>query len=816
MQKQGQIHLKGGGNMAKQPLKGTTAKTYEVVNNFSRGYNTAIADDLLNDNVFKQIVNFIPGKEGNIQKRPGLRKSNLYNFILAIKNNPFLVGIKTFFNFYDESGTLGLDYMFNQLFSLSPESFAKVDKLLNLTIIDDNGLLDDLQNYESLLNKTNVSARVNHHYLSLLFIFRLTSLEDSNKHFIRIVKLKIECTEDGSFKIYSEIKNPSRDESRKDNYTLKYNGDDTIELAVYHNYYYFMNGSDAIIRVHRDFEVESDSLKSSIDEIYADSPVIYKPTAIEASNIGFNILSSNPLSFVDIQGTADAIRGIYYTIDGEPTQIIPYNKPFNIHILQSGATEISVPQYRPDNGEIDDTINVYKDFPGNFNEDKTIFECTGLDAIGSYEIKVTKGEIEFINYFKTGTVSSSDVGKVSDIKDIILSSKYCKFINNQLVLFGGHGYMFFSEYDNFQYYPNYNYVYVAETNDEEVLNATYFRQFYAIYTNKRLKRMAGSFGASDFGFYPLSDFVGCKNGHTVKQVENLLYFISDNGLYTLKQGYVGEGTENVVQVDNAIYGSYNPDNIKKALLIKNYYMLYSDDDVILYNYSTDAFYKFNFTKALSLDESGKVVYQSNISVPFQYMKEPSKLYYGYTEINYDETTEYQFDIAIQDFNEESSIAHDNYRSFNSIIETPFMSMGYPTHTKKFKQLFLKLYTEYGKFVPLYVTIKVDDKTVVSPTNYEIVYDNDTQTYYYVYKTESNKTLKGYDVLGTLELGEDIIGKRTMQILKLRIGETGRGVKVIISDSIDKDKPEYTDTQNINNFEISAFGVVYKLKKVKEG
>ena len=111
---------------------------------------------------------------------------------------------------------------------------------------------------------------------------------------------------------------------------------------------------------------------------------------------------------------------------------------------------------------------------------------------------------------------------------------------------------------------------------------------------------------------------------------------------------------------------------------------------------------------------------------------------------------------------------------------------------------------------------MDDKVVVSPKNYVIEYDEKTYTYSYVEKVESNKTLKGYNVLGTMELGEDPLGERTLQILKMRVGDKGRSIKIILSDGISQGEDGYSPHQNMYRFDVSTFGIVYKLKKVKEG
>ena len=415
-----------------------------------------------------------------------------------------------------------------------------------------------------------------------------------------------------------------------------------------------------------------------------------------------------------------------------------------------------------------------------------------------------------------GSVETNTLGRIADISDLILSSRYCKTINNQLVLFGNHGYLFFSEYDNFNYFPNYNNVYVAETENEYAVSINYFRQYYAVFTNKRIKRMTGSFGADNFGIYPLNDFIGCVNPKTIRQIQNYIYFLSYNGIYILKQGYLGEGTENVEQVDLPIYNSYNPDLMIKGYTLQNYYALYSKNEAILYNFTNQAFYKLKSSDVNAQETSTLNVDETRYSIPFQYNKLQSKLLYGIRIIKSKSSSNIMFDFCSQDFSDEETERTDNELTFVSTMETPYMSLGSPTNTKKFKEIYLKLYNSYGKNIPLYVTIKVDDKIVVSPKNYVVEYDEKTYTYSYVEKVASNQTLKGYNVLGTMEIGEDPKGERTMQVLKMRVGEKGRSIKVILSDGLSQGEDGYSPHQNMYRFDLATLGIVYKLKKVKEG
>ena len=835
----------------KQSLRGNYEKIYEIVNSFNRGYNTSVADDILNESYFRDLNNFLPSEEGNITKRPGINKIGLYKFFEELDTNlqahdvALVVSGSTNDTSVNDSTLRNINYLFRNLFQMSSiignrnEEIDDVsynvsvnfvpEKLANFTIFDDNNILDEIPHFYNLLDNDDAYKKAVSLDFNIIFIgsYKETYTKDGevidllDTRATRTIKVHIAFSYDedsgNAITIYYEIRQPLRT-NKDERLAYRYEGDDIIELAIYADKYYYMNGYDAIVKIEREIHSDTTPMADSIEEVYADSSSIYKPTAIEVKNIGFNILSSKPMEFIDSQGSANSIRGIFYTYNDQPTQIVPYNKEFKIHILSSGTGENQVPEYRPNNGEIDEEKNPYTKLQGSYNDDKSIFTCTGLNESDSIELRITKGTGEtadkFLAYFTMGSVVQSDIGKIEDIVKLILSSRYCKVINSQLVLFGNHGYMFFSDFDNFDYFPNYYYIYVAETENEEVVSVNYFRQYYAIFTNKRIKRMSGAFGSDDFGVYPLNDYIGCINPRSIKQVQNYLYFLSYNGLYILKQGYVGEGTENVEQIDLPIYRSYITENMLKGITFQNYYALFSEKEAIYYNYTNDAYYKFKNAGILATNSLAKdTVYPTEYTIPFQYNKLQSILFYGIKE-KIDAITNH-FDICVQNFASDELEINDNGVSFVSSFETCYMSFNAPTNIKKFKEIYLKFYNKHGKFIPLYVTIKVDDKVVISPKDYVVSYDEETQTYYYNEVVGSNKELKGFRPLGEMKLGEDILGERTSMVLKMKVRAKGRAIKIIVSDGIEEGNEGYTTVQNNYRFDLSTIGVVYKLKKVKE-
>ena len=430
---------------------------------------------------------------------------------------------------------------------------------------------------------------------------------------------------------------------------------------------------------------------------------------------------------------------------------------------------------------------------------------------------------------------------------MVFTSTRSKIINNQLVLYGGHGYIFFSEYDMFNYFPNYYYIYAAtEAGEESVTGIVYFRQYYAIFTNKRIKRMTGSFGASDFGVYPLSDFVGCPDGRTIRSVGNNLLFLGNDGIYKLKQGYLGEGTENVEKIDDIIEGDLSLNNVVQAFVMNNNYVAVKNDGKtwVVYNTTTEAFYEYNLESETGIVYDGREVDADMMqkTLPFYTIFQPG-LYDAHGDFllvpmyNYDYTSDYEeftragmdillFRFSDLDFLEEDE-KHVDAEGFVSSLETHFMNMGYPMHTKKFKELFIKLISKSGHAIPLYITITVDDIVVINPQDYIVYYNEENDTYYYIEKIEANAVIDTAKALGEFRLGYDVLGNKTVQQIRFKIRQKGRAIKVRISDGYN----DYTNLlteeiepikgipvrkRNHYDFSISSMGIIYKLKKVKEG
>lgn len=889
-----------------QTLKGSTNKIYSVITNFNEGIDKQTADDVASDASFKELINFYNASEGVLSKRPAVYDSYLTDFVedvvngnydsekFNITNNTFgetkEVLLARLEDFYDTI-LLGKKKVKNHI-TINKSRTFKLDKIVGIQIIKNTKFLEALQDYKRILNG-EYSEIVGTSYIEFSAILVaggfsteiVNEVEKDKLCGLYITRIKVTMDYEGGegYTVNLEIDavDPTTSDSSErrwiyypEGYNFKPNTQgqfinevdeyiplSPIDIANYNGYSYLATGKDYLIKIdqipdNKEYNEDYPN-EASIFQVIGgiNNENVYAPTALELTRVGLNILSNDPLTCYEKDPVAqvDKVKGIFYSLDmsvnGEnfkqPVLQIPYNDPFNIHIIKTGSAEPGTIQYREDNGETDPEKNQYKDLPGSWEEgsNKTIFKCSGINTDRKLEIKVTLGEDVFLTFVSTTSNATQTTGYINEINDLVLSSKRIKIINNQLVLYGGHGYVFFSEYDIFNYFPNYYFIYVAsEAGEETVTSINYFRQYHAIFTDKRIKKMVGTFGASDFGVYPLNDFVGCANGKTVRAVGSNLLFLGNDGIYKLKQGYLGEGTENVEKVDLVLGNELNLTNVVQAFVINSNYVVVKNDGKtwIVYNTESNAFFEYN------LESTTGQTYREG--EPDEDLTRKYLPFYGIFETNIYDTNgnffivpmydyEYNYNYTKGDFKKISFMTfrfaeipylsderkHKDGHGFISSLETHNMSMGYPTNTKKFKEIYIKMTNKSGHIIPLYVTIYVDDRVIVDPENYVIKYDKFTNTYYYVLVTESNEEINVSKAVGELTLGEDMLGGKTVQQVKFRIGESGRSIKIKIRDG-------YNDTtilgsegigvpdraRNNYDFAITTLGIVYKVKKVKEG
>ena len=881
-----------------QPIRGGSTRIYNVIQNFNKGIDKKTADDVATDSSFKELKNFYNASEGNLSKRPGVYDSHVVDFLKKLATDDYdetkYVIQTNRFGDTPETLKLRLKDLYNTVFlnikKVGTETDGvkftyQADKIIGFELLKNTFFLEAMQDFDNVLGgEISEDAHSNVIELSCILVSGgfYTSIKDNvespKRHGLYVCRLNTKLTYatdhynvDLEIDTVDSTMNPYKasDNTYKcrwdyfpDNYVegnMSVLPAKSVDISSYNGISYIATGSNYLIKIEHNPETRTNSStytgeSNIIIQIGGyNSDNLYEPTPIEVNQIGFNVLYADPLKHYKVAGSTVKIRGVFYSVDvtkngetfSQPVLDVPFNGPFHIHVMYTGTGTPETPKVRLNNGEVDIQKNPYKELKGSWDTAKKIFTCEGLDSNQKFELYIKLGDDEFRSFFSTTSTPINETGYVNEIHKAIFSSTHSKIIGNQLVLYGGHGYVFFSEYDVFNFFPNYNFLYIAsEAGEEAVTGIAYFRQYYAIFTNKRIKRMTGTFGADDFGIYPLSDFVGCPNGRTIRSIGNNLYFLGNDGIYKLKQGYLGEGTENVEKIDDILNGALNLNNVLQAFVINNNYVVVKNDGKtwIVYNVLTEAFYEYNLESSQSPIYKGESLDVINEhTLPFYSIFQTS-LYDEHGDFlmvpmyNYSYNTDYTnftrngTKIMVFRFNEldflDVELRHKDGGAFISEFETHYMSMGYPTHTKKFKEVYIKTSNDSGHAIPLYVTVIVDSITVLSPEDYVVKYNEENDTYYYVKKIDANKKIDISKVLGEFVLGYDALGNKTIQQLKIKVGGKGRSIKLIVSDGYDDytalvagvapTKGECVRNRNPYNFSVLTLGIVFKLKKVKEG
>jgi hypothetical protein len=290
-------------------------KQYFLVNDFSGGINTTDVDERTADNEFRELLNVELIRTGMIQNRKGWGEVSLLNELLRVKG----VDLPRF----DTQSATG--------------EFADRYALIKV-VKNDGNLLTVLDNLEEQgISETNFLSEFNKlnlvYDLNLLLIYEVTN---PNGIKISVLTLSNDTSKDGITDIYT------LEGAQFGNSKLLSN----IETIEYTDYLYFslsqlktdLQGLFEYNTVTKDYRIVRD------DE--APKAFIYKPTPYEVSKIGFNVLSTTPLTDVEEQIGFLSITGLFLTtyqvgqVSNTPTLI---------------DTQIPVTNF-PDNGKV--TLNV--------------------------------------------------------------------------------------------------------------------------------------------------------------------------------------------------------------------------------------------------------------------------------------------------------------------------------------------------------------------------------------------------------------------------------------------------------------------------
>ena len=568
-------------------------KLFYIVDHLIGGVNTDFSDDTSPDNEFESLINFDMDRRGSLHKRLGFGKLN---------------AVSQIFDMFEEMPVLKV---------ITPE-----DPTPHFT--NDNVV------YMKLLRNDNNCFRVLSGFTGEKAYRQYQDLYGSQYNCFELLMVTSNKSDGISRAWYFMCQlGPNKDQGGK--YDTLNMEQRCVELPVKFDWKHNLTNIDTIEFFDKIYLTNNDTCLVCYDRstnsfsYSADLPGVtdttYKPSPMEIRKTGFNVVAKDPLHWVDYKGISTAsIQGVYLTTDKNvPLNIIPSGGKFRLNVLYTGSGTLNL-SFKE--GETAIAANVTT----NTSLSRTglavydiVFTTTPTSEV---EIKVenTSANIDpYYDYYSVGIVDPE--AKV--IEHLNLGEhKMCEMYNRAVYYKADT--IWFSEINNFNYVPNYNYVSLPIEPTDEITKITFFKNVYIIFTKFRIYKMIGSFGASDFQVMPVNLSIGCHAPNTVVPVENELYFASPRGLYALKSSDFREGIENLKELDTKVKAitsnstRYIADTVEKgmryngipetayAIRYKDKYMLFlnpveekgfeniKDIDALVYQYELGAFTQMKF------------------------------------------------------------------------------------------------------------------------------------------------------------------------------------------------------------------------------
>lgn len=506
-------------------------KLFYLLDNFMGGINTEFSDDSSNDTDFESIINFDMDKLGTMNKRGGFGE---------------LTAISEIFNTLDSDSLPNIKNRTER----TPNPENENDNVVYMKLLrNDNNCFRALSGFsgEGAYKKyQDMYGFQNNEFILLMITSNMTDgVVTSSKAWLYHCKLP-ERTADTDTMVFNCYKIELPVLFSWDRNLMN------LETIEFYDKIYFTGNNKCLVTFDRSVDITSNELFASaftysgvVDNLITNSAHI--PSGLEVRHIGFNLLCNDPLHSINTQGlTTDSIQGLYVcTSDNIPLSNIPLGQKFLLNIIYTGSDSgFSIEMKEGDNAL---TFDI-KEITTLSQAGLKVYEIKFKDVpSGEVEIKVTKTGATLEPYYDYYNVEQPDK-EAKPVKPLNVGDYEICEMHNRAVYYKDDT-IWFSDVNNFNYIPNYNYVTLPIEPTDKITKICYFKKSYIIFTKQMIYKMTGSYGSRDFAVLPVNTSLGCHAGNTVVPIADTLYFASPRGLYALRSSQFVEGFENVKELD---------------------------------------------------------------------------------------------------------------------------------------------------------------------------------------------------------------------------------------------------------------------------
>lgn len=580
------------------------------------------------------------------------------------------------------------------------------------------------------------------------------------------------------------------------------------------------------------------------------------PTTPEFNTIGGNILSDSPATSIKSStGFALRVSGIIITSEHDEKPLLKglVNNPIKFRAITTRPNEEYPVYYRFKYQKQGDTewTNKYSEHEGwekiTLNSETDIIwegllnQATlyniSIEVTAEANINTNDWSIKNAGLIESYVYTGYEVTETPEYKlNVALSIHTCRRLlvyYDQLLAYQDTvdgNVLYISDYRRFDYFPSdYNLIVDTPTKDM-ITSINFYLNVLVILTENNIFMLKGT-NPYTFSLTNINRTIGCKYGWTARVVGNYLYFMSIEGLYKLKSIYTStEDRLNVEEVDFKIKTLFldNPSDYIAYSFKGNYYLVelapYSYDEsgnrvsdngkIYIYDTYLEAWTTYS---SLVLNLNNVLVLGNHVCATDR--NSNAFLVYPKLQVLDEEFVEYS-DGAFYYLDEEDDtkvVRKNDGKLYITTLEETYSAFGKPYHTKKFKEVMLKVMDSHEGKTGLLVTVIVDGAYIVNPEKYEVTVDEETGEVHVEYFTKDN-VIRGLNVNYTIEtlenvklptvtelgksfiLGSAKLGDYDISLHKIKYSGKGKTVKYII---------EQVDNKF---FGILGHSTVYKEKK----
>lgn len=429
----------------------------------------------------------------------------------------------------------------------------------------------------------------------------------------------------------------------------------------------------------------------------------YKPSPLEIRKVGFNMLGTNPLSWIsDSVGTGKRILGAYLTLDeNTPITYMPASDTFYINVMVTGISDFTVKFYQWV-GDTREEIKATTMKSSRSTATLIIIECRLSSAPSTeVEMELTPANSKDVSVYRDYYDTAPPSRVPQPVEGIDTHGYQVSVVWDRLVLYG-YNEIWYSDINRPEYIPSYNYIRLPFDRDsDEIVSITFFRSSYIIFTRRSIYKLSGGFGSADIALSPVSEVIGCIAPKSIKVVDNRMIFLSNRGLYMLKSEVFRTDMENVSKLDEKISPIFDGYSFvdASAYIVDNQYILHLNKNIRKRNIGVVDF----VNKIYQVPDVVRFYYDIDAYVFDFFGEEYIPYRFNYLGM--------LFALRSKDLYEYKESPTDFGKMFTIMLETSGKHFGNPVHEKKFKKLYVKMQKQqYEQLIR--VTVFVDGRQVL--------------------------------------------------------------------------------------------------------